>query len=338
MSIAPLSEVLSPREERAAIAAAVLADVPALPGPARGSLRSVDGVILHASRSRPVVRWDIVDHGPTGTTKASVVGKVYNKGDGAAAHVLLTHLRATGFGGAFDVPESLGYLPERRLLLQSEAPRATLHERVSGSAPDATMTNDVFRTGIWLARLHAVTGTDLAPLAADFETIKAEKYVTGMIATKPALTWHLRRIQADLAPLLAAAGNGPLVPTHGDFQQKNVHVDDERIVVIDFDRAALAPAARDLGHFVGQGLTMAAAAGAEFDSATRATTLNLVEGYLAGGGSAAAVAAMPAYVARTFLEVLFYRLVVRPMRDDSFAESWITECERWLDEAALSCR
>lgn len=333
MSIAPLSQVTSPREERAAIAAAVLADVPALPGPAAGSLRSIDGVILHASRSRPVVRWDLVDHGAAGTVKTSVVGKVYNKGDGAAAHALLTHLQAHGFSGAFDVPRSLGYLAERRLLLQSEAPKQTLHDRVA--LPTAT--NDVYRTGIWLARLHAVTGTDLAPLAADFETIKAEKYVAGMVETKPALAWELRRIQRELAPLLAVAGNGPLVPTHGDFQQKNVHVDDERIVVIDFDRAALAPAARDLGHFVGQNLTMAAAAGADFDSA-RFLTTSLVEGYLAGGGSPDAVAAMPAYVARTFLEVLFYRLVVRPMRDDGFTAAWVAECVRWLDEAAAQCR
>ena len=40
--------------------------------------------------------------------------------------------------------------------------------------------------------------------------------------------------------------------THGDFQPKNIHLDRSRLVVIDFDRAAWAPAGRDLGHFIGQ--------------------------------------------------------------------------------------
>ena len=37
------------------------------------------------------------------------------------------------------------------------------------------------------------------------------------------------------------------------------------------------------------------------------------------------------HVARTFLEVLFYRLVVRPVRDPSFAPAWVEACAGWLD-------
>lgn len=334
MSVAPIGDAFkSHRAEREAIAQAVLDEIPRFGGPAPGTLRSVDGQVLHASRSRPVVRWDITDASAAGTTTRSVVGKVYTKGGGAAAYDLLSHLRRSGFGGAFDVPDAVGYVARRKLLLQSEAPKNTLHD---GLADLGASAGDVYRAGQWLARLHAVTGTNLRPLAADFEAAKAEQYITALAPVKPHLTRRLREIQAELLPILVAAETGELVPTHGDFQQKNVHVDAERIVVIDFDRAALAPAARDLGHFIGQALTMAASAGHPFEGPARDWAFALLDGYVAAGGSAEAVEAAPAYVARTFLEVLFYRLVVRPVRDDSFAADWVAECSSWLERCAPS--
>lgn len=336
MSVAPLGEVFkSHRAEREAIAQAVADEVPQFDAPAPGVVRSVDCQVLHASRSRPVVRWLITDVDGPHTSTRSVVGKVYNKGGGAAAYDLLTHLRNAGFGGAFDIPEAIGYVARRKLLLQSEAPSTTLHD---GMADLVGSVGDVYRAGQWLARLHAVTGTNLRPLAADFETAKAEQYITALAPVKPALTRRLRAIQQQLMPILAAAEAGDLVPTHGDFQQKNVHIDRDRVVVIDFDRAALAPAARDLGHFIGQALTMAASAGHPFEGPARDWAFALLDGYLAAGGSTEAVEAAPAYVARTFLEVLFYRLVVRPMRDDSFAAAWVDECAAWLERSAAVVR
>lgn len=326
----PLSarQISANKAARLAIAAAVLEEIPALPSAAPGTVRSVGGEVLHASRSRPVVRWDVADHGPDGTTRFSVVGKVYNKGGGDAAHALLATLRCSGFGGAFDVPIPLGWVAGRRLLLQSLAPAATLYDRMAdllASLPD------VHRTGQWLARLHTVTDTDLHPLDPGFEAGKAEEYLARLTPAQPHLRWALRGIADRMLPRLQAAADGPLVPTHGDFQPKNVHLDAERVVVIDFDRAALAPAARDLGHFVGQALTMAAAAGHPFDGAAADWADAMLEGYLAAGGCPRAVQAAPAYVARTFLEVLFYRLVVRPVRDDSFAADWVAAAESWLD-------
>ena len=101
-------------------------------------------------------------------------------------------------------------------------------------------------------------------------------------------------------------------------------------MVIDFDRAAYAPAARDIGHFIGQTLTMGASRHGHLGAT--ATWLDaFLHGYAAGGGEPAAAAAAPAYVARTFAEVLFYRLVVRPMPDRSFVPTWLDVCEHSLE-------
>jgi hypothetical protein len=50
------------------------------------------------------------------------------------------------------------------------------------------------------------------------------------------------------------------------------------------------------------------------------------------------VAAAPAYVARTFAEVLYYRLVVRPVNDRSFVPAWLEAWGRLLDQAGVSHR
>lgn len=332
MSVAPLGPPVSARERREAAALAVLAEPPPLPGPEAGTVRTVAGEVLHASRSRPVVRWVVTDTSAAGTHRFSLVGKVYGKGGGEQAHALLVRLRECGFGGPFDAPTPLGWIAPRRLLLQSEAPAGTLYD---GLADLDRSLPDVRRAGAWLARFHKVTDTGLRPLPADFESAKAEEYVSRISQVQPHLTWQLRTIQHRLRPLLESVAGGEVVPTHGDYQPKNLHLDAERFVVIDFDRAALAPAARDLGHFVGQALTMAAAAGHPNDDATRWATA-IVDGYRDAGGSAQAVAAMPAYVARTFLEVLFYRLVVRPVRDPAFAGAWVETSASWLARQDLA--
>lgn len=332
MSVAPVGDAASARQRREAVASAVLAEPPPLPGPAPGTVRTFAGEVLHASRSRPVVRWVVTDTSAEGTHRFRVVGKVYGKGGGQQAHALLVRLRECGFEGPYAVPQPLGWVESRQLLLQSEAPANTLYDGLSDlnrSLPD------VRRAGAWLARFHSVPEPGLSPLPGDFEAGKAEEYVSRLCQVQPYLTWQLREIQRRLLPLLEAAPESGVVPTHGDYQPKNLHLDPERFVVIDFDRAALAPAARDLGHFVGQALTMAAAGGHPSDRAAHWATA-IIDSYLRAGGSARAVAATPAYVARTFLEVLFYRLVVRPVRDPSFAGEWLDACAQWLERQDLT--
>ncbi len=303
-----------------ALAAAVVAELPPLPPPALGLWRIVAGEVLNTSRSGPVVRWIITDRGEDDVEQFSIVGKVYDTGGGAAAHALLTRLAEENFGGPYDLARSLGYLPDRSLLLQTGAPPDTLHSLL---ADPATGRSAVRRTGGWLARLHAVADSDLAPLPADFEAIRTSDFVDGISAVHPELSADLDRLREGILPALANAAAGALVLTHGDLQPKNVHCDADRVVVVDFDRAALAPAARDLGHFIGRSLTSAAALGQDFDGPIACWQRELTKGYLSEGGALEALPAVPAYVARTVLEVLHQRLVVRPTCDLSTARYWL---------------
>lgn len=316
------------RAQRQAAAAALLAAPPPLDAlPVHRVLRA-RGDVLHASRSRPVVRWDLVVETDDGAvSRLAVVGKGFVKGDGEQAWRLLRSLHADGFDDpVLQVPQPYGFDPGRRLLAQEEAPAGTLYDLLQddleGAAPS------VRRVATWLARLHGTTCTEVTPLPDGFEHDKLGEYAEALSEKLPWASGHVHDLTAATEERLRAAAAGPPRLTHGDFQPKNVHLDAHRVMVIDFDRAALAPAARDLGHFVGQTLTMAAALHGHLDAAS-AWVSAFLGAYEAAGGDPRAVEAMPGYAARTFAEVLYYRLVVRPVETHTFVPAWL---QAWEDQ------
>ncbi|MGP4032174.1 phosphotransferase [Pseudarthrobacter sp. 1C304] len=348
----------APRAERLAAAESLLASPPPLDALLNGPLHDlprdpqadpgeqgpvqpatvqvVTRTVVHASRSRPVVKWTVaLNGGPEAPVPLAVIGKGYRAGGGEQAWRLLDSLRHAGFDHpGYQVPAPYGFDPARQLLAQEEAPPCTLHSLLDGdlgaAAPDAG------RAGAWLARLHAVRGVQVPDLAADFERLKLTEYTAALARLLPHDAGRLAALSAATLAALERAGNGTAgrtVVTHGDFQPKNIHLDARRIVVIDFDRAALAPAARDLGHFIGQTLTMGASRRGDL-SAAAPWVEAFQAGYSGGGGDAGAVRAAPAYVARTFAEVLFYRLVVRPVKDPSFVPDWLNGWEAAVADAA----
>jgi hypothetical protein len=112
-----------------------------------------------------------------------------------------------------------------------------------------------------------------------------------------------------------------------------MQLDQHRGVVIVFDRAARAPAARAIGRVCGQTLTMGASRPGDREAA-RPWVEACLAGDAGGGGAAVAVRSAPAYVARTFAEVVFYRLVVRPVSDTSFVPDWLDAWEAAVEAAA----
>lgn len=321
-----------PRAERLAIAEALLDSPPPLDALSHGPAKVITRSVVHASRSRPVVRWSVVIGNGTGpSAPLAVIGKGYRAGGGEQAWHLLSSLRSAGFDGPeLRVPAPYGFDPDRQLLAQEEAPSTTLHSLLDGdpgpSAPEAG------RAGRWLARLHAVRGVRVPELPADFEQVKLTEYAAALAALLPRAASRLHELTAGT--LEALAGSGTLrVVTHGDFQPKNIHLDQHSMTVIDFDRVAWAPPARDVGHFIGQTLTMGASRHGHLRAAAPWVDAFLA-GYSDAGGDARAVRFSSAYVARTFAEVLFYRLVVRPVADSSFLADWLDAWESAVETAA----
>ncbi|TQJ34023.1 aminoglycoside phosphotransferase family protein [Arthrobacter sp. SLBN-122] len=320
------------RALRQAIAEALLTSPPPLDALPPGRAQVLTRSVVHASRSRPVVRWTVALGSGSGTsTLLAVIGKAYLAGGGEQAWRLLRSLREVCFDdGDLRVPAPYGYDPSRQLLAQEEAPSTTLHSLLDGDPRSAAP--EAGRAGRWLARLHHVRGVHVPDLAADFERLKLAEYAEALAGLLPQVAARVAELTAATVEELARA-DGSRVLTHGDFQPKNIHLDRKRLVVIDFDRAAWAPAARDLGHFIGQTLTMGASRHGNLAAAVPWVD-TFLENYLAAGGDEGAVRSVPAYVARTFAEVLFYRLVVRPVKDSSFVPDWLDAWEEALSATA----
>lgn len=328
MNRTPGSSQVSHRRERLAAAMALLESPPPLEGLGASQVVVRHTAVVHASRSRPVVRWELgVQQSSGPEVPLSVIGKAYRAGGGEEAWRLLARLRELGFDDpAFQVPAPFGWDPARLLLAQEAAPPRTLHALVENGEFDQVC--DLDRVGRWLARLHATEDLGLPTLAEDFEQRKLREYGTALARVLPSWRTRITALVQDTIVRIAESAE-PMVATHGDFQPKNVHLDRDRVVVIDFDRAARAPAARDLGHFIGQTQTMTGARHGA-GSATTGWIEAFLDGYVAAGGSQAAVADAPSYVARTYAEVLFYRLVVRPMDSIGFVPRWLDAWERCL--------
>jgi tRNA A-37 threonylcarbamoyl transferase component Bud32 len=320
------------RAERLAAAEALLTCPPPLQALGPVHVEVVGGSVVHASRSRPVVRWVLRVDAGSGSFPLTVIGKGYLKGGGEEAWRLLDRLRRAGLDHPeLHVPKPYGFDPARLVLAQEEAPTTTLRTLLDGDL--APIPPAVRRVGAWLARLHSLTGVDVPVLPDDFERRKLSEYTDALAAELPAAAGRLAALTALTLDGLSR-GSARRVVTHGDFQPGNIHLDGNRVVVIDFDRAASAPAARDIGHFIAQTLTMGASRHGQLGAAASWVDAFL-HGYAAAGGDGRAVAAAPAYVARTFAEVLFYRLVVRPMPDRSFVPAWLDAWEHCLDPTAL---
>ena len=276
-----------------------------------------------------MVRWDLTVESAAGRrSPLAVVGKGFLKGGGEQAWWLLRRLREVGFDGtALHVPQPYGYDPARRLLAQEVAPPLTLYELLRDDVATATPT--VRRVARWLARLHAAPDVGLRALPTDFESMKLAEYGPALASALPAVAGRITDLVEATLRRVAESATDPPVVTHGDFQPKNVHLNRSRVVVIDFDRAASAPAARDLGHFVGQIETMGAALHGDL-GVTSPWVASFLDEYVASGGSPGAVQSTPGYVARTFAEVLYYRVVVRPVPEQSFVPTWLDAWERHL--------
>ncbi len=291
-----------------------------------------DGRVLQASRHRPVVSYRVTyeEAGSTQSVLKIVIGKAYYRGDGAATFELMRRLWAEGFSdeNPLCITEPIAWIPETKVLLQGKANGRPLYDHLP--SPEEAIAR-VRGAGRWLAKLHSTDGGSASrPLPAGYETDKVTTYASALAEAHPAVAGRVQAVAAAAAGALDGTGDGLMVPTHGDYQPKNIYVNRRQTTVIDFDRHALAAPARDLAHFIGQCMTMSWVRTGSF---ARIASWNdaFLEAY--GDTRRAGLDLLPVYLARTFLEILYYKLVVKPVADPSFMSAWLDQCEQWAAEA-----
>ncbi|MDC0742363.1 phosphotransferase family protein [Polyangium mundeleinium] len=286
---------------------------------------------LRSSRNRPISCYALVCvDGDTGArTRKILLGKGYRREDGARIFAFMQALWQSGFGADpwLTIPEPVAYVPEISLLLQGRAPGKALFHEIDRATPSLDHVREAAR---WLAKMHATpVAAPLVPLAQDAR--EALRHAHALRTGFPRFAPRIDRIAERVVSSLHSLGASPRTLCHGDFQPKNIHVSRGRVTVIDFDHARLSHPARDVGHFIGQCMTMSYARTGSFEAITPFRT-TFVDTY-ASLGHAEGLSSLSTFVPRAFLEILHYRLLVRPVPDPSFVPAWLDECERMQDQS-----
>lgn len=285
----------------------------------------------------PVIRYQIEHGGQRPPT--TLIAKWHEPAEGPAVASLLQTLWQNGFAGdRLCIAQPLGYIHDRNILLQAEAKGMTLYSCLAAlserCAMEANATQAVRLAGRWLAKLHALQDAALrarSPVEDAPGCLCAmQRHCTELAARFPAEAVPITQIAQSIRACLTDTSVQPLVPTHGDFHPKNIYIAGERVTVIDFDRFAYSRPERDIGYFMAQSMTMAHTASTQFQAGAT-WNAEFIDSYVAAGRPPDP-AALGAYIGIAFLEVLFYRLVVRPVADHAFLCDWLAQCERLISE------
>jgi len=253
---------------------------------------------------------------------------------GGQIHEVMRALRQSGFDGTsgLAVPQPLGYFPRIRLVMMEKAGGSLLRQWIYNPSTDwPAMMPPVAR---WLAKLHASRVRVSRRLTAKEETSTIQGWLADLAASDaPWLAHERERIGELLDEILARLSQrGPrdLRLIHGDCHLENILVRNGEVTVVDWEHAAMADPALDLGFLLaqveiqsdrywwGRGL----ASPLDPEGLTRA----LLDEYCrtAPGPS---LALLPVYQARTYVQHIVHTLRMKGREDPSHVT-------RWLDRAA----
>lgn len=215
------------------------------------------------SRCTVVYRVEYGDDGGgdgAGALPNPVVAKTHQGDKGLAAHEAMSALWHTNLAAGDEVvlAEPLGYLPEERVLLQGPVPedrtlKVLAREAFTeGGATLEELRAELAKTARALAALHG-SGARYSRVRTWQEELDEVRSVLDRLScTVPGLREAadplLRRLQATDTAVPA----DPLVSAHHDFRPAQVLLHGGKVGFIDFDGAAMAEPALDLGRFRGK--------------------------------------------------------------------------------------
>jgi hypothetical protein len=165
--------------------------------------------------------------------------------------------RRESLEGIVELAEPLGFLPEERVLVQGPLPEElTLKElarQAFAGGDRATLVRlreELARTGRGLAALHRSGAVHGRVVTFEDEVEEARAVVARLAVGVPDLERAAGPLLSRLESVSREEPAGPLVPAHHDFRPAQVLLARGSVGFIDFDGAAMAEAALDLGRFM----------------------------------------------------------------------------------------
>lgn len=215
------------------------------------------------------------------------------------------------------LPERIGVLKSHGVLALEWIEGVSLADALLGPESPA---QSMGRVAAALGELHERRGKKLPMRSAEHESARLH----GLATTIATLWPPLAQRAGDLAARMAARMPDPGLEAcmvHGDFYDAQVLLCDERVAVLDLDRAVRACPLLDLATFIAH-LERSAAMGRVAGGRVREVTENLVEGYRAVRG------ALPPGLSE-YAAMALFALAPEPFREH--APDWPERIERILD-------
>jgi aminoglycoside phosphotransferase (APT) family kinase protein len=177
----------------------------------------------------------------TGQETAAVL-KVYTE---AGYREAKANVRAFKPGDVLKVPRRIGHSDRHNVLAFEWMPGQLLSDALADPNLDLSALE---RVGIALAEGHSQSPKQLAPLTREAEASTLLSVAAGLCFLCPHLAPRIQRLARTLATMLMEE-RPALSPIHGDFYAKQVLLDGESVVILDFDAASAGDPAADLGLF-----------------------------------------------------------------------------------------
>lgn len=272
----------------------------------------------------PVIRYNVT-YDPSASPArrpTSFIAKWQTSG-GAQIAGLLFALWNAGFDGrqGLAIAEPLGYISSKHILLQRRANGVPLLDRLTASPMDV---HSAHTAGRWLGKFHSTASLPVFGPSVQTEIERITTCARDAASSAPTFRSQILQLAAETARVQHSAVSS-LVPTHGDFHPKNIFVSRHCLTVIDFDRFTRSHRERDLGFFLAQSMTMPRQPANQLNRAGKWNTAFL-DGYTNETQSPDS-ALLHSYIVSALLEILFYKLCVRPSADYSFLPGWLAFCE-----------
>ncbi|MEO7366930.1 MAG: phosphotransferase [Gemmatimonadaceae bacterium] len=163
-----------------------------------------------------------------------------------------------------------------RLLAMNWLPGRSLAEEIRLPSPNLSHTD---RAGRRLAEIHASEPDGLPEWSHSGAAGRLHEIAAVFGVLLPPLFDRMLEVSSRVMAALNDV-NGASVVSHGDFHTEQILIDGDRIALIDFDEALMAPPAFDIGSFISR-LQMNAARGEISERVSEDAAESFVEGYAA---------------------------------------------------------
>jgi hypothetical protein len=194
--------------------------------------------------------------GTSGPSPVVLKTHVGDKGSTAWAAMRELWDRPEAWRGIVALAEPIGFDLEERILVQGPIPEAmTLKElarnaiREGDPAMIDQLREELVKTGRALAAIHRSGATYERVATFEDELAEVQDVIDRLARTVPPLEQAGGALLQGLAAAAARVPAGPLVPAHHDFRPAQVLLHGGEVGFIDFDGAAMAEPALDLGRF-----------------------------------------------------------------------------------------